>query len=93
MVWIETYSAIDSPHCTVGIQHETTSFDIIFQQSLQSDVEKSNSETLQNSSEMKVGQQWIQIKKKALNTEKTSFEIIFQQSLQSDVEKSNLETL
>ena len=53
--------------------NEKTSFDIIFQQSLQSDVENSNSDPLQNNSEV--------LKNEDTN-EKTSFDSVFQKSLQ-----------
>ena len=53
--------------------NEKTSFDIIFQQSLQSDVENSNSDPLQNSSEVLENKD---------TTQKSSFDIVFQKSLQ-----------
>ena len=53
--------------------NEKTSFDIIFQQSLQSDVENSNSDPLQNNSEV--------LKSEDTN-QKTSFDSVFQKSLQ-----------
>ena len=53
--------------------NEKTSFDIIFQQSLQSDVENSNSDPLQNNSEV--------LKNEDTN-QKTSFDSVFQKSLQ-----------